>query len=72
MKYLATKFNKVQNLRGEPHYYCPGCNASPDDYDMIPVTCPCATHGSGSGSLSPVQVINYLKDNMTEMMRGRR
>ena len=32
-------------------FFCPGCNGSADDYCIRSVGCPCASHGTASGSL---------------------
>ena len=41
-------------------FYCPGCNASYDDYDIPAVTCPCAQFAEGAGSLTITQAAQYL------------
>lgn len=43
-------------------YYCPGCNASPDDYHEPSVGCPCDRFGTGKGSLTQHGVEDYLFD----------
>jgi len=58
-KYPLSAFRTVPGV-SPTTFYCPGCNASADDVAIRPVTCPCATHGSKSGSLSSHQVSAYL------------
>lgn len=43
-------------------YYCPGCNASPDDCHEFSVGCPCDNFGTGKGSLTKHGVEDYLFD----------
>jgi hypothetical protein len=59
MLYNAGDFEAVP---GVPNvFYCPGCNASPDDHSMPSGPhCPCGPYGSGNGSLTAAQVREYL------------
>jgi len=59
IKHPRSALRKVPDV-SPTAFYCPGCNASADDVAIRPVTCPCATHGSKSGSLSSHQVSAYL------------
>lgn len=60
IRYAREDFQPVYLVPGQ--HYCPGCNASPDDYAIPSVNCPCASHGSGKGSLTSEQVEEYLRD----------
>lgn len=59
-RYVADDFASVPHAADV--YFCPGCNASADDSDMLSVRCPCATHASAGGSLNAKQVAAYLRD----------
>jgi hypothetical protein len=41
-------------------FYCPGCNATAEDYTLPSVGCPCAEFAEGNGSLKAHQVARYL------------
>ncbi len=58
MKYTSRDFEPVIGVPGK--YYCPGCNASPDDAQIIPTNCPCVTHGNKKGALNVRGVREYL------------
>lgn len=60
MKYEAKDFQKVMGVPGK--YYCPGCNASWDDVPIVPINCPCITHGNKKGALNHRQLGDYLDD----------
>jgi hypothetical protein len=61
MKYNKEAFQSVYLVPGA--YYCPGCNASPEDHDLPSKGCPCDTHADGQGSLTPEQMQAYLEDS---------
>jgi hypothetical protein len=56
--YQREDFKECHGAAG--NFYCPGCNASADDYDLPSIGCPCEKFSSGTGSLSAAQVEHYL------------
>lgn len=57
--YELKDFQPVTHVK-KAVFYCPGCNASPDDWNMPSIHCPCAEFAEASGSLTMVQVACYL------------
>lgn len=58
MRYEREDFKLAHTARRM--FYCPGCNASPDDWNLPSVGCPCSTHGKGSGAMTEEEVGRYL------------
>lgn len=58
MRYGLLDFESVAH--GIDAFYCPGCNATAEDYTLPSVGCPCAEFAEASGSLRAHQVARYL------------
>jgi hypothetical protein len=58
MRYGLLDFESVAH--GIDAFYCPGCNATAEDYTLPSVGCPCAEFAEGTGSLRAHQVARYL------------
>ena len=61
MTYTREDFKRCHSA--DDAFYCPGCNATPEDFDLPSVGCPCSAYGTGTGSLTQAGVDAYLKAN---------
>jgi hypothetical protein len=62
MIYKREDFSEVPLVPDQ--FYCPGCNASPDDALLPPLdNCPCNAYGTGKGSLDREGVEAYLENS---------
>jgi hypothetical protein len=61
-RYVRSDFEPVP-VSGLDAFYCPGCNASADDYAIPSVGCPCESYGTGAGSLTGEGVDAYLRES---------
>jgi hypothetical protein len=68
MKYTLADFHPVTSRPELELYYCPGCNATPDDYAIPSHNCSvCRGRNGGGGVVTPEQMFAYLQDTAADL-----